>query len=499
MPKTKRTIPLARRRAASGMTYALMLGLVSIAALSVLDRTGIALNDLFAQVGTAIATGARGGPPAPEHALDLELSAAVDEPDTGSTAVPARVTRSGPTDDPLLVTWRISAGSADAGDLAGGLLPSGQTTIPAGQGGTDLPAIDILGDLDFEPDETLRWEVEAADGSLRAATATVTIRNDDCNTTTVTLGHQPQSQAVPVPAFCTGARIQAIGAGGGASEAFDRDGDPELEGLGGDGAILRATVTGIAGMTLSVDVGEAGSGGGQSAAEFAAGRPALAPGGWPDGGNSGEQFVVDTCLADYWNWSGEPYAGPDDFGVPHTLAGGGGGGSTTVSLGGSPILIAGGGGGAGHQSDGGDAGQDGETTPTINLSGFGAGGASAGGGNGSDVGMSGNQPTACPGSNRSSTQAGASGSGSQGGSGGSAHINGGGGGGGGYAGGGGGGGANSLSGAGGGGSSHVAPAATSVAAGSRPGSAGLGATTAFTTGNDGAVVIEFFEDPSQLP
>lgn len=76
--------------------------------------------------------------------------------------------------------WSVAGSGTtpvDAGDFAGGVLPSGTGTFAAGESAKTV-TLSIAGDTGMEPDEGLRLSVQAT-LSLDVATATATIANDD--------------------------------------------------------------------------------------------------------------------------------------------------------------------------------------------------------------------------------------------------------------------------------------------------------------------------------
>ncbi|MFD0412075.1 LPXTG cell wall anchor domain-containing protein [Kitasatospora sp. NPDC127116] len=226
-------------------------------------------------------------------------------------------------------------------------------------------------------------------------------------------------------------------------------GDAVYGSPGGKGGQVRATVQVTSGQVLTVDVGQAGSGGDLSV------PGSTAYGGYGGGGQGGS-----------YNAEHRPGNG---------AIGAGGGGATTVTTGGSALIIAGGGGGgAGSFTNdgtarGGDGGQAGTDGADTGQSAAGKGGKSGGSG-----GAGGAGGTATTESDRDGF-AGGSATGTKGGDAainvGDPHMGTGGGGGGGAHGGGAGGSSTegTLDGGGGGGGSSLGPASATFTTGARSG------------------------------
>ena len=80
------------------------------------------------------------------------------EGDAGSTAFAFEVTRSGAVDQTATVSWTVSgtgAHPATADDFSGGVLPSGQVSMPPGVIGVPV-TIQVAGDTVPESDEDFR-------------------------------------------------------------------------------------------------------------------------------------------------------------------------------------------------------------------------------------------------------------------------------------------------------------------------------------------------------
>ena len=143
-------------------------------------------NPSGATLGTAVATGViKNTAPPPADPPSLSIAAengSAAEGNDGTTALTFLVTRTGDTSGSTTVSYAV-AGSGDAptsaGDFAGYTLPHGTITFAAGQQ-TARITVDVQGDRDVEADETFTVTLaNASGGTIRTATATGTIRNDD--------------------------------------------------------------------------------------------------------------------------------------------------------------------------------------------------------------------------------------------------------------------------------------------------------------------------------
>ena len=103
--------------------------------------------------------------------------AAVDEPDFGPATLAITVKLSAPVSHPVSVQFATGDGTAttpsDYGAVAGTLTFAPRET-------TKTIAVTVIGDTDFEPDETFTVTLTSpVDATLTSRRATVTIRNDD--------------------------------------------------------------------------------------------------------------------------------------------------------------------------------------------------------------------------------------------------------------------------------------------------------------------------------
>ena len=102
------------------------------------------------------------------------------EGDSGTTSFTFTASRSGPTSGTTDVDWAVTGGTADAADL-GGSLPSGPTSFAAGAA-TSTFTVDVAGDTDLEPDETIVVMISSpTNGAMLSSTTTAsaTVLNDE--------------------------------------------------------------------------------------------------------------------------------------------------------------------------------------------------------------------------------------------------------------------------------------------------------------------------------
>lgn len=130
-----------------------------------------------ASIGTSSADGSIANDDA-----DISIAAAdanKAEGDSGNTAFTFTISRTGDTSQDATVTYTVSGVDVDADDF-GGSLPTGTTTIPAGQSFVTL-TINVSGDSDAEADETFTVTLSnpSAGSDIVVATADGTILNDD--------------------------------------------------------------------------------------------------------------------------------------------------------------------------------------------------------------------------------------------------------------------------------------------------------------------------------
>lgn len=107
----------------------------------------------------------------------------------GTTAFTYTLTRSGDTSRAVAVAYAVTgsgANPASASDFAGGVLPSGIVTVPAGQTSAAL-TVSVAGDTTPESDEGFTVTLTGATLALTIAqaTATGTIVNDDASATPI--------------------------------------------------------------------------------------------------------------------------------------------------------------------------------------------------------------------------------------------------------------------------------------------------------------------------
>lgn len=115
--------------------------------------------------------------------LSVANAPAVVEGTGGTTALSFTVTRSGDTARAVSCNWMVGSSGANpvnAADFAGGVLPSGTLTIPAGAS-TGTITVAIAGDDIVEPDESVTVILSNATMSIAVTQpgATATVLNDD--------------------------------------------------------------------------------------------------------------------------------------------------------------------------------------------------------------------------------------------------------------------------------------------------------------------------------
>jgi Ca2+-binding RTX toxin-like protein len=107
------------------------------------------------------------------------VSADQTEGNTGSKAFGFTFTRSGDLSTAIFVPWAVAgsgANPADAADFAGGVLPTGNIALAAGEASKTL-AVNVRGDTQLEPDEG--FLVTLSSPTHGVASASGLIRNDD--------------------------------------------------------------------------------------------------------------------------------------------------------------------------------------------------------------------------------------------------------------------------------------------------------------------------------
>jgi hypothetical protein len=104
------------------------------------------------------------------------------EGDGGSTAFTFTVTRTGDLTGAASAHWAVAGPSADGGDFAGGMLPTGTVSFAAGES-SKVISIGVAGDSALENNEAFSVTLSnpAAGTSIGTASATGIIRNDDAS------------------------------------------------------------------------------------------------------------------------------------------------------------------------------------------------------------------------------------------------------------------------------------------------------------------------------
>ena len=231
----------ADRRGAAGSQYAVVLGLIAVVALFAIGTLGRNVTILLTSAGNRIAGqvdntvssgsgGGSGGQTAGTISLQTTgLSQA--EGNSGSTAFPFVVQRSGGTTNSDQIAWTVTGGTANAADFAGGVLPSGSVTFGAGAASATI-TVNVAGDTQVESDETFTLTLTGVSGggTLGApASATGTIQNDDASSIAIT-GSGTESQPYmwsngAVATRCAGYLTGQAGAGyQGVAQAAGSDG-----------------------------------------------------------------------------------------------------------------------------------------------------------------------------------------------------------------------------------------------------------------------------------
>ncbi|MFO1071831.1 MAG: Calx-beta domain-containing protein [Geminicoccaceae bacterium] len=115
----------------------------------------------------------------PELSL-MALTPSVAEGDDGTTPLNFIVTRTGDPNEAVSASWQVSAGSADATDFVGGVLPAGTVSLAAGETSRTI-TVPIQGDLREEADETFTVTLgnPSANATLGTSSFVGTILNDD--------------------------------------------------------------------------------------------------------------------------------------------------------------------------------------------------------------------------------------------------------------------------------------------------------------------------------
>ncbi len=116
------------------------------------------------------------------------LAAARAEGQGGTSPFTFRVSRSGDARPAVSAAWRVTGGSADAGDFAEGVLPSGTVSLAAGQTSKTV-TVAVRGDRQVGADETFGLALSDPTGgaSIETGAASATILNDDAEPTVLTV------------------------------------------------------------------------------------------------------------------------------------------------------------------------------------------------------------------------------------------------------------------------------------------------------------------------
>lgn len=124
-------------------------------------------------------TGVNVAPAAQPNVNITAISATKPEGNAGNTSFTFRITSSFATTAALAVNWTIS-GDVNGADFPGGVLPSGPTTLPAGQTTADV-VIQVLGDTTVELDESFTVTLGVGTGYTvgSPSSANGIIQNDD--------------------------------------------------------------------------------------------------------------------------------------------------------------------------------------------------------------------------------------------------------------------------------------------------------------------------------
>lgn len=136
------------------------------------------------------------------------------EGDSGTTTFTFTASRSGTTTGTTDVDWAVTGGTVDAADL-GGALPSGTASFAAGASSTTF-TVEVSGDTDLEPDETIVVEISSpTNGAVLSATTTAsaTVLNDeDQISITADAADGPEGTGTDTPFTFTVSRDNTIGA-----------------------------------------------------------------------------------------------------------------------------------------------------------------------------------------------------------------------------------------------------------------------------------------------
>jgi hypothetical protein len=125
------------------------------------------------------------------------LAAAVAEGQDGLTGFTFTVSRTGNPGQAVGVSWQVApSGGADAGDFAGGILPSGTLSLAPGETSKTV-TVSVRGDLKEEADESFELVLANPTGgaSLATATAAALILNDDLEPPTLAVTAVSASKA----------------------------------------------------------------------------------------------------------------------------------------------------------------------------------------------------------------------------------------------------------------------------------------------------------------
>lgn len=107
------------------------------------------------------------------------VTGSIVEGNTGTTEATFRATLNQPTGTAVRIHWSVSSTAATPDDFGyAGVMPSGDTAVPAAAGYVDIP-VRISGDTLAEPDEPYDLTITSPDATVVTATATGTILNDD--------------------------------------------------------------------------------------------------------------------------------------------------------------------------------------------------------------------------------------------------------------------------------------------------------------------------------
>ncbi len=184
------------------VTFPASSGLAQSISVNVKGDTGVEQNEGFTvtlssptngTVTTATASGTilnddAGTPPT----IAISGSPSLNEGNAGNTAFTFTATRSGSTTNASSASWAVTGSgtnSANATDFAGGTLPSGTVTFPAGSSATQSITVNVNGDATIEQDETFTVNLSnPTNATITTATADGTILGDDGYCTAGTVG-----------------------------------------------------------------------------------------------------------------------------------------------------------------------------------------------------------------------------------------------------------------------------------------------------------------------